>query len=1800
MKKMSKDRKAYRGRAAVLAWSLILLLTAGSLTGTWNVEAAGASAADIELSAERTAAAGSTRPDPENGEGSGTESFGAGKTGEDNTGKAGTASDKAGEDTSGKAGTASDKAGEDTSGEAGTGSDKAREDNSGEAGTASDGNGEDNSEKTGTGSDRTGPEGSGTDGTGQEGPGAGHTGSDRAGEGDTGPESARDQTDAEGAGETSAESGEESRTDKAAAEAAEGVSADPADNRETDPGEVNADRTVPGAGGSGADRESAGGEDSAVQKAAAGDTALPAEAVPAAGTGETMKNAEPWMTTTQFRRAFEKVTTGASYAGASTLSKATIISKENEIDYEELGIGKDVSGHPGHTTPVNIRDENGDTYTGVCVVPDDRGWAKWTVLPNVTRVTDAVMIKLYYYTMLDGYGESLAKSKGFGQNAKKVAIAACHEAMAMRYAELAGIRYDRPNVGSNLSSLVSAYRSGAAAKSLPDSDRVFVYISARTQSGGNWMQAYVFGRIREDEPSNVILTKESSDPDMRNAYSIWYCLHETESGGTVNFRMYSDKACTKQVKVYGDPNMTAVIDPIPVGLSGKSGLWNQAVIYCPPGTYYLKELTTPRGYQTHKDPFGPYTLQEGKGKNIKVTNTPRYARVGIIKKDEETGENLADAEFGLYADKEDARNAAEPQAIFRIGTDGRSNTQEVLAGKTYYVRETKAPAGHKLLKTIKALNVAESFTTVAWTEITNEKEYGTVQVKKVPEEGIDVETQGSPYSLAGAVYTLYDKEGKTAGTLTTGEDGTSEVLTVPAGEYTLKETTPSPGFTVDTEVRQVTVREETPALVTSKEPARKGSISVHKTSSMEKEGRADDTLPLAGAVYGLYASEEDARQERAAAGTFVIRGDGSSNEVHVPAGTAWYVKETRAPEGYLPDKTIHEVRVESLTEPVVVESQDRPIAGGVKVCKCDLETGKPLPVGAATLEGTGLKIYNDSEYSVYADGKKILPGREAMTLTTGEDGTAMTGARALSYGTYRIEETGAPEGYTLKGAEPVRFSVTKDGFIVDLSGKTETCIRDRVIRGDFALSKINGYSQKRMAGVTFEVTALDRDGKPAQTCRFTTGEDGSFASTAAWASGAGANAGAGAGPAADAGPSSGSGSGSGTGTGTGSDTGQGAAAGQARIWFGEGTLPDDQLGALPFGAYRIREIEGKNNRGMKMYSGSFSIDEDGQVVDLGTIENTLRPVIETDLVDEDGDHYADRRGMVTLTDTVTWQGMEDYIGKEVTFHGVIYVKETGEPLLIDGKTVECVETRRISAHSGTVKLRFTFDGQKAQGWTLVCFEYASEAKKDQTQTGGGSPGSETSEGGTSGTEADYHDSTNGGKDICAHTDPEDQAQTVHLVSVETDAGDLLTGLHIGEARDGAVTVDHVTCRGLIPGQTYRVTGILVDKADGKPLADADGKEVTAEASFTADSPEETVDLTFTYDASLIAGTTVVAFERLFLDGAGQPAAPGGGTPQTPGGEEPDGPAQPGDPTETPSEEVPIAVHEDPEDEDQSIHYPQIRTHAAGRDGETKTLTAGGTVTVCDRVTWKNLVAGRTYCLRGTLMRKDTGEALAIGGKAVTAQASFTPDTGDGETVLEFTFAAEGLFGQSADRDGDDGDGNPDGEAPESLQIVAFEDLYISVPGPDPGREDAGPDEPGGEDPAGDGPQTGSTGEGPEDAGDGGQTEEVLIASHKDLEDPAQTVLLRGPERPQSPGTPQEPDRPDKPVNPDREEGSSKTDSPKKENKTVRTSAPETIRTTSAPRTGDETRPAALLALVLVSAVITAGILAVRKRSGRKQ
>ncbi len=81
--------------------------------------------------------------------------------------------------------------------------------------------------------------------------------------------------------------------------------------------------------------------------------------------------------------------------------------------------------------------------------------------------------------------------------------------------------------------------------------------------------------------------------------------------------------------------------------------------------------------------------------------------------------------------------------------------------------------------------------------------------------------------------------------------------------------------------------------------------------------------------------------------------------------------------------------------------------------------------------------------------------------------------------------------------------------------------------------------------------------------------------------------------------------------------------------------------------------------------------------------------------------------------------------------------------------------------------------------------------------------------------------------------------------------------------------------------------------------------------------------------------------------------------------------------------------------------PEIETKASV-NGE-KAATAEGDITIEDTVSYKHLIPGKAYTVKGILMDKATGKAFLVDGKELTAEVTFTPEESCGEVAVRFTF-----------------------------------------------------------------------------------------------------------------------------------------------------------------------------------------------------
>lgn len=99
--------------------------------------------------------------------------------------------------------------------------------------------------------------------------------------------------------------------------------------------------------------------------------------------------------------------------------------------------------------------------------------------------------------------------------------------------------------------------------------------------------------------------------------------------------------------------------------------------------------------------------------------------------------------------------------------------------------------------------------------------------------------------------------------------------------------------------------------------------------------------------------------------------------------------------------------------------------------------------------------------------------------------------------------------------------------------------------------------------------------------------------------------------------------------------------------------------------------------------------------------------------------------------------------------------------------------------------------------------------------------------------------------------------------------------------------------------------------------------------------------------------------------------------------------------------------------------PEISTQASA-EGE-KEVSATEIFTLEDTVSYKHLIPGKEYVIKGVLMDKSTGEPLLIDGEEIRSEIAFIPEEPSGEVIVPFTFDSKFIK--------------------EETNIVVFESLY---------------------------------------------------------------------------------------------------------------------------------------------------------------
>ena len=640
---------------------------------------------------------------------------------------------------------------------------------------------------------------------------------------------------------------------------------------------------------------------------------------------------------------------------------------------------------------------------------------------------------------------------------------------------------------------------------------------------------------------------------------------------------------------------------------------------------------------------------------------------------------------------------------------------------------------------------------------------------------------------------------------------------------------------------------QTMAYIKIKVEQPKYTVTLTKTSADVKITNGNANYSLEGAVYNVYKAYVNPNHDYAndpVIATFTTDANGKATLSRKLENGDYVTIEQVAPLGYILDKNVHRFSINGKSANLDVVDDPGTIV--LSVHKKDSETDSDQASGNASLAGAVYRV------SYLVDGQMVCKD-----ITTNSKG--VTGLNKIPLGQITVQEITAPIGYKLDPTvHTYNITTLGTGDVYELEPEDFT---EDVFKGKIALHKQYETLDDRAEeqGAEFDVylkSAGSYDAaKETERDHITTGADGMA------------------------------------------------------------TTKD-----LPYGTYVVHQTKGGNGRQL-VSDFDVVISEDGKVYSYDLVNVQKNAQLKIVKTSEDGVIEGIKFRVTRLEDGYSAEYTTNAAGEILTETFPIYADK-------DGATKYQYKVEEL-------------DTEETFGYQLPDPQIV-----------------ELSEG-------------------------EIASVSFHNVPIEIGTKATVEGEKEVDPLDKVTLTDTVSYTGLVPGKEYKVTGVLMDKETGEKLL-VNGKEITAETTFIAETKNGSVDVTFIFDATGLHGKEIVVFEDLYR------------------------------------ENVLLATHADINDEGQTVKIknPEIGTKATA-DGK-KEITADK-ITITDVVSYKDLTPGKEYKLTGVLMNKATNDKLLIDGKEITAEATFTPKATTGEVEMTFTFDARELTAET--------------------EVVVFEKLY---------------------------------------------------------------------------------------------------------------------------------------------------------------
>ena len=1066
------------------------------------------------------------------------------------------------------------------------------------------------------------------------------------------------------------------------------------------------------------------------------------------------------------------------------------------------------------------------------------------------------------------------------------------------------------------------------------------------------------------------LTYLSNDSRVNQSLGVYNDTPVKELTGSVRFNKESampsisdGNSCYSlagaEISIYSDADCTDLLETLTTGEDGYTDYYSTTFREGDSVTLYFKETKAPKGFFIN-DEVRSITLDSEDSYTETITDMPGNDPISLVlSKRTADGHGsgntrLEGAEYTVkyydtISDTDPAQSGSTAKYTWVFKTDEKGRIQltpdYLLSGSdglitnfaysytipigTITIQETKAPEGYLLNDTVYvAQTVLDSGNnTVRTTNLptddnaAQETPYeGTISIQKFLGGGSTVKTSEPDaefeiYLTSAGSYDAAPEESRQ--TITTDANGYAITKRLPYGTYTVHQTKGNNKYYFVDDM-EITISENN----ANYHKILEDSPIEFYIKMVKKDADTGNTVNVAGTTFELY----DENGSKISFNTMTSSGMQTIDSFTTDENGCVYTTEkllkgnytlveTKAPVGYVLDSTPVQFTVSEDTytadggaEFILVEKSDKAVTGQLTVTK----VGEVLDKwDATTADSSNHFVYKKANISGASfvltakedirtadnNGYAYRAGDLVAEFTTGADGSSVI--NNLPLGSYVLTETKAPVGFVLDAA-PVDVTLTYAGQTVEIVKDSKTVENERQKIAVDA-NKTDAATMNPLLNTVFALYAdediVNHDGtviikKGAMIER------------------------------------------------------------QSTNALGKAVFVSD----LPLGRYIVKEIDSPTGYGNRFEAKTIDATYKSQKTKVQTFsyffEDDHTEIVRTQALDTTtGTHQgalsADNKYVVS--DHVECDNL--FPGKTYTLKGTLTDKETGKALKdINGNDVTESVTFNATGVKQVVTVTFSFEAELA-GKTLVAYE----------------------------------DMFQDGKKIYTHADIDDTEQTVYYPEIHTTATDKASHTHTGAVDEQTTVTDKVEYKNLIVGNTYEVSGVLMNQETGEALLDKSGEKITAKTTFKAEKSDGTVELVFTFDSSLLTGKSVVAFEDLY------------------------------------NENVRVAFHTDIKDEGQTVHYPEIHTTATDAATKTHTAAPDSKTTIIDKVDYKNLVPGEAYEISGVLMDKTTGEKLLDkNGNTVTSKTSFKAEKTDGSVDVTFTFDSSLLTGKS---------------------VVVYEDLY---------------------------------------------------------------------------------------------------------------------------------------------------------------